>query len=313
MGISALIITNVFILTQRKMLRRLQLFITNHHLLFTDAQARIIEEIGYDEPAVLPPFQKLVIDEAHNIEKNATDYFTHTYSSAQVIKSVDRLTAQHNGNKHLVDMLLSVIPKEYYTVEIAPIFATLVERVGYLEIYLQDFLRGIKVNKLLIYPTMERQFDRAKGLAEDVEEAIGILPCCSLKKLLPILCFQKSMKFIYQTSFHIFQDYNSNKKCFVHSFYLIKIKLMFFGLRVLIKEVFELHISPLSVANKLNQSIYHGLDTIILTSATLDLHDEFTYWGNRIGLPLDFDKPYIRNAYSSPFDYKQKSSIPYGT
>ncbi len=293
-----------FYFNSKKNASKASIIITNHHLLFTDAQARIIEEIGYDEPAVLPPFQKLVIDEAHNIEKNATDYFTHTYSSAQVIKSVDRLTAQHNGNKHLVDMLLSVIPKEYYTVEIAPIFATLVERVGYLEIYLQDFLRGIKVNKLLIYPTMERQFDRAKGLAEDVEEAIGIL-LVALKKIASYPMLPEEYEIYISDLFSHISRLQFQQEVLRTFFLFDKDQIDVFWLESSDKGGVELHISPLSVANKLNQSIYHGLDTIILTSATLDLHDEFTYWGNRIGLPLDFDKPYIRNAYSSPFDYKQ--------
>lgn len=294
-----------FYFNSKKQAAKASIIITNHHLLFTDAQARLIEELGYDETSVLPPFQKLVIDEAHNIEKNATDYFTHTYSSYHVMKSIDKLSSKSsNGNTHLVDMLLKVIPNEYYSVDIAPLFATVVERVGYLEIYLQDFLRGIKVHKLLVYTTMEKQMERAISLSHEVEDALEAL----LIALRKIISYPK-----LPTEYDIYiNDLYSHigrlqfQKEVVHTFFLFdKDRFDVFWMEHLESKEVYLHISPLSVAQKLKQSIFEGLDTVILTSATLDLHDDFAFWGNRIGLPLESDKPYMRLAFSSPFDYKK--------
>lgn len=293
-----------FYFNSKKQAAKASIIITNHHLLFTDAQARIMDQLSYSETSVLPPFQKLVIDEAHNIEKNATDYFTHTYSSYHVMKSIDKLSTKHNGNTHLVDILLKVIPMSFYSVDIAPLFATVVEKVGYLEIYLQDFLRGIKVRKLLVYPSMEGQFERATALAQEVEQALEAL----LIALRKIISYPKlpSEYDIYINDMYSHIGRLQFQKEVIHSFFLFdKDRVDVFWVEHLDNKGVDLHISPLSVAAKLQQSIFQGLDTVILTSATLDLHDEFTFWGSRLGLPLEGDKPYVRAAFSSPFDYKK--------
>ncbi len=292
-----------FYFNSKKQAAKASIIITNHHLLFTDAQARIIDELNYSEPSVLPPFQKLVIDEAHNIEKNATDYFTHTYSSYHVLKSVDKLSTKHSSNTHLVDMLLKVIPREFYSVEMAPLFATVVEKVGYLEIYLQDYLRGIKVKKLLVYPTFVHQFERAIGLASEVEQSLEAL-LIALKKIISYPHFPTEYD-IYINDVYTHIGRLAFQKEVIHSFFLFEAdRVDVFWINHHDTGV-DIHISPLSVATKLQQSIFDGLDTVILTSATLDLHDEFTFWGSRIGLPLESDKPYVRAAFSSPFDYKK--------
>ncbi len=304
MGYKCSYYSECFYFNSKKQATKASIIITNHHLLFTDAQARLLDDLSYSETSVLPPFQKLVIDEAHNIEKNATDYFTHTYSSYHVMKSIDKLSSKSNRNTHLVDILLKVIPTSFYTVDIAPLFATVVEKVGYLEIYLQDFLRGIKVNKLLVYTTMEGQFERAISLSKEVEEALEAL----LIALRKIISYPKlpSEYDLYINDLYSHIGRLQFQKEVIHSFFLFdKDRFDVFWMEHLENKGVDLHISPLSVAQKLKQSIFQGLDTVILTSATLDLHDEFAFWGNRIGLPIDGEKPYVRAAFSSPFDYKQ--------
>ena len=293
-----------FYFNSKKQAAKASIIITNHHLLFTDAQARLIDDVSYRETSVLPPFQKLIIDEAHNIEKNATDYFTHTYSSYHVNKSIDKLSSRSNGGTHLVDMLLKVIPTSFYSVDMAPLFATVVEKVGYVEIYLQDFLRGIKVKKLLVYTNMALQFERAIGLALEAEQALGAL-LIALKKIISYPRLPKEYD-IYINDLYSHISRLQFQKEVLHEFFSFdEERVDVFWMNQLEAKGVDIHISPLSVADKLRASIFQGLDTVILTSATLDLHDEFAFWGNRIGLPLDEGKPYVRSAFSSPFNYKE--------
>ncbi|MBM3803094.1 MAG: DEAD/DEAH box helicase [Acidimicrobiia bacterium] len=50
------------------------LLIVNHHLLFSDVAVR--GDTGrYNEAAILPPYANVILDEAHNVEDVATDYF----------------------------------------------------------------------------------------------------------------------------------------------------------------------------------------------------------------------------------------------
>lgn len=68
-----------------------KIIISNHHLLFTDAQSRFISDVGYEEEMILPPFNRLIIDEAHNIESNATEYFTEVYDSQQLLRQISKI------------------------------------------------------------------------------------------------------------------------------------------------------------------------------------------------------------------------------
>ncbi len=40
---------------------------------------------------ILPPFNRLIIDEAHNIESNATEYFTEVYDSQQLLRQISKI------------------------------------------------------------------------------------------------------------------------------------------------------------------------------------------------------------------------------
>jgi ATP-dependent DNA helicase DinG len=67
-----------------------KVIVSNHHLLFTDP-SRHISDVDYSEEMILPPFNRLIIDEAHNIEANATEYFTDEYSSKEMLRQIHRI------------------------------------------------------------------------------------------------------------------------------------------------------------------------------------------------------------------------------
>ena len=73
-----------FIMRSRKEALDSRILVVNHHLLLADIVMRMEEEIPSDEVAVLPPYDRIIIDEAHNIEKNATSFFTRTYTERSI-------------------------------------------------------------------------------------------------------------------------------------------------------------------------------------------------------------------------------------
>ncbi len=293
-----------FYFSSKKRAAKASIIITNHHLLFTDAQSRLLEDIPYDMPSVLPPFQKLVIDEAHNIEKNATDYFTSTYSSTITNKSLDRLTTRVSGSRHMVDTLVSVIPKEFADFDFAPLFATVSENVGYLELYLVDFFQRIKIQKLLVYTSMKEQFEKAIRLSDNLVESLDAL-LVDLKRVVSYSGFPEEYEFFLKEVFSHISRLTYQRMVLQEFFSFKEGRVDVYWIEMGDNKSIEIHISPLSVADKLRSSIFSGLDSVICTSATLDLHDEFSYWGSRIGLPVDNGKPYITSSFESPFDYKK--------
>jgi ATP-dependent DNA helicase DinG len=62
-----------FFYEARRAASRAQIIVCNHHILMADLVLRL-ETNNYTASAILPPFQRLVIDEAHNLEDTATGY-----------------------------------------------------------------------------------------------------------------------------------------------------------------------------------------------------------------------------------------------
>ncbi len=63
-----------FFYKARRQAAAADLLVVNHHLLFADLAVR--QATGrYHDAAVLPPYSRLILDEAHNVEDIATEYF----------------------------------------------------------------------------------------------------------------------------------------------------------------------------------------------------------------------------------------------
>ncbi|WP_461247594.1 ATP-dependent DNA helicase, partial [Treponema sp. R6D11] len=110
---------NCFIFTLRKEADKAHIIVVNHHLLFADLAARY-QGAGYENAVVLPPFNRLVIDEAHTMENAATSFFSSEFARTGIFRQLGRLIHKKKkskggllvrlcahlppGSKHLKDM-----------------------------------------------------------------------------------------------------------------------------------------------------------------------------------------------------------------
>ncbi len=85
-----------FLAKARKEAAGAGLLVANHHLLFADLALRM-NGFGADATAVLPPFQRIVFDEAHHIEKSATSYFSSEFNRPFLNKLLNRLYRARRG------------------------------------------------------------------------------------------------------------------------------------------------------------------------------------------------------------------------
>ena len=67
-----------------------RILVVNHHLLFADLAARH-EGAGYESAVVLPPYTRVIIDEAHTIESAATSFFSKGWSRQGIGRALSRL------------------------------------------------------------------------------------------------------------------------------------------------------------------------------------------------------------------------------
>lgn len=58
---------------QRRAAHQAHVLVANHHLLFADLAIKLAN--GFERAAVLPPFKRVVLDEAHHVQDIASEYF----------------------------------------------------------------------------------------------------------------------------------------------------------------------------------------------------------------------------------------------
>ncbi|MDC7224977.1 MAG: JAB domain-containing protein, partial [Spirochaetales bacterium] len=79
-----------FVMQARREASAAGILVVNHHLLFADLSLRV-GGFGFDGFAVLPPFQRIIFDEAHNMEKSATSFFSQSFNRFSCGRYLTRL------------------------------------------------------------------------------------------------------------------------------------------------------------------------------------------------------------------------------
>jgi ATP-dependent DNA helicase DinG len=111
---------NCFILSLRKKCADARIIVVNHHLLFADLAARY-EGAGYDNTVVLPPYRRVVIDEAHTVENSATSFFSKSFSRLGLYRQLGRLYRRRGTQRSgLILRLVKLLPASAFSPDITP-------------------------------------------------------------------------------------------------------------------------------------------------------------------------------------------------
>ncbi len=88
------------------------ILITNHHVLFADLALRDSSE-NYHSAALLPPYRRIIIDEAHNIEDAVSGFLSRRFSRRGLLKTLSSLWKQNRQNKvtGLLQSILKILQK----------------------------------------------------------------------------------------------------------------------------------------------------------------------------------------------------------
>ncbi len=102
-----------FLFQARKTIAKADVLVVNHHMLFSDLALK--RELGrFDSLAVLPPYQRVILDEAHSIEDSATEFFGNEVSLLGVLSSLGRLyrleRQAERGLIHFLKMKIMGLP-----------------------------------------------------------------------------------------------------------------------------------------------------------------------------------------------------------
>ncbi len=255
-----------FLNSLRRRAAKSRIIIVNHHLFFADL---MVKEEGFGE--IIPRYQMLVFDEAHNIEEIATSYFGVSLSTNQLVEFVIdaekqtkdyRQTDKKNLRRHL-DLIKTGTEhlREFFnesddkgrlnaeTLDMISMGPAHDIRQGLKHIYKKTGFKALKNNSPQAYVARAGELD---------------------------LCLEKIL------SFHDpnwLNWYEKRKKGVV------------------------LYASPLDISQSMEDLLYQKVKTIVFTSATLSTNGNFDYLRSRLGLSEDVGT----GIYPSHFDFKKQT------
>jgi len=289
------------------------IIVCNHHLLFVDSHARFEQDIDYGKDAVLPSFSHLIIDEAHNVERHATDLFTESFSSYSLMRQIgyiyDHKAVKGAGYGRMIDDLLEFSIHRALYDKIVEAYDVLRTHVDTLNMMTLGILDLNKIAHLLLTNASSQKIIKEIGeVANNViikgRDFVSLLSdfVTSIKskdEFVRSKCDDMSVHIERVSSqIELFASFVESKDRKADIYYLdterhAKIRYVTFNK------------APLEVSEILSKALFEKVNSVICTSATLDLNDDFSYWSSQVGLPLK-NKGFLKKVYLSPFDYKNR-------
>ena len=292
-----------FVIKSRKEATGASIIVVNHHLLFSDMEARM--EDDFNGTSILPNYSRVIFDEAHNLENAATSYFSQSVNKGYILK------VMHQIYRRVKDRIFGIYRFWSYYTEQKTKLESIPQQIAVIISRTDDLEKVIQANVLINdnSPVLDMRSDTIN--ASDIYEAVGNLRN-EVNDLFNIITEiheelskmpdkeVKNDKRMYETSIvknklsgiiGMLNDFIANQETCIN--YIEK------G-----KKYSSLFIAPLSVSETLREIIFNKLSNVVLVSATLSVNKSFEFYATRIGLH-DVDRPVARFIFDSPFEYKK--------
>ncbi len=331
---------NCFFYKARRQAAKADILVVNHALLLSDLALRQ-QTSNYSATAVLPPFERVILDEAHHLEDVATSYFSSQLTRFSFSRVLNRLRHPRKINQgllpRLLDQLSQALPDtldELYRDLHGEIETLLVKRQQLFDRAL-DELQSIaeELPAALGQPVSEKselkhrvlpdfmQTEIWQRLCERVErlrlgcrELIdGIAGLLRATEALPDLVADKvnptlvDLRGIAGRLDGIAADLGSFQAVAANSCVWIEVREGRIGRKKgLITSLCQ---APLEVAESLNQALYQRFQSLVMTSATLTVAGAFGYFHSRVGLDRVEPQRLVELLLDSPFDYQQQALV----
>ncbi len=267
--------SDCFFYRARKKLDHAQIIVANHHIVLSHS---IMENAE-----ILPEFGVLIIDEAHNLEKNATSYYTQTISSSDVLNVFDMLYSVKKSKEY--GLLVNFDEEELKN----NIFNTKLK----LNEMFDQFMKSLKKEEIIVDErNLEEFFNFFNSL-------VGVL---NGTQIVLKLFFSKldeteavDFKAIYNTLGVFVETFKSFEK--------VERKGDVYWIKKFKKTV-HFNITPVSVRDALKMHLLDKLESTVFTSATLSVNGDFEFFKRLIGID-----DAIEFIAKSNFDYEKNSRL----
>ena len=287
------------------------IIVVNHHLLFADIESRM-NGGGYEDTAVLPPYKRIVFDEAHGIEDSATSFFSESITRFKLMKQVNLLYRQKRAG--IAGFAVATAPlsnSDSLLDKIPSCVNEIKENFLNLELFTQEAM-GNEYSVRIFAATAPR-FDRVFAAMQKLKDSIGGLTGTVRELIDGIDEDDRDVPSVWEcktvlrrldsfvTLCKNFCEWNEHDDS-VSWIQLVRLPPKKSGDEPLVFPQFTQ--TPLDIAHMMNSGVFEPMSSVVCTSATLRTGDNFSYWMRRTGLSFVEDERLLSGAFESPFPYK---------
>ena len=297
------------------------ILISNHHVFFADLNVRA--ETDFDsEYLILPRYDMVIFDEAHNIESVARSYFSVEVSKISFTRLLNRIYQRKNKRKKEKSALIrvedTIDEKDLEdSQQYIDLLNTLKEEISILQNigdeYFDEIRKIYETNTESPIKKSLNNFEMTKSrFLENLREKKDIFQSKLTDFLNLMISFNnvideekdKNPEVInFNNHLKIFKAYIDSFK-FINSFeddnYIYWLDINSKRTNVVLTA------TPLNIAKKLSSVLFDNLDRLVFASATIVVNGNFGYFKKSLGLD---EEDCIEAIIKSPFNYDEQMSV----
>jgi ATP-dependent DNA helicase DinG len=294
-----------FVFSLRKEAADARVLVVNHHLLFADLAARR-EGAGYDHTVVLPPYGRVIIDEAHTMEGAASSFFSKRMGRPGLLRQLGRLYRRRRGRQTGLLLRLDALVLGEGLDDAA-------EAVGKVHSAAEE------LDEAGLSCCGNGGVFRLSAAAGETIAALLFPPLGKLRKALASLgtLIRSMLEGIAEDNPVAWEIKSVLRR--LDAAAAVCASFMEYGERN--AEVMwiercgknpdspspggwaEFTVTPIDVAPSLKEALFEPNRTVICVSATLTVAGSFNYWSSRTGIDLSARKERYTGCFPSPFPY----------
>ena len=312
----------------RKNIADAMLLIVNHHMFFADLAIR--NQTGfYTNYSILPNYDIVVFDEAHNIEDTARNYFTFETSKisfGRLMGNIYNRRVVNSSNGGAIVRLMTYLNESLSSEEYEKVDELKEDVIAELNMF---YDKGIDIFDKLIYLFSENNDNREikikidkqkmrnnKAFREVMEinsqfkESYGNLVIRINKFLNTVSNYNLEDKegFLFE-----FSRYYERLKQYYKKFeFILEGKeegYVYWANVTTVRPNVKLYATPFDISDELNDNLFTKMDRMIFTSATLAVDNKFDYYKKSIGLMKENRRKIDERIVKSPFDYEKQMKV----
>lgn len=297
------------------------ILISNHHVFFADLNVRA--ETDFDsEYLILPRYDMVIFDEAHNVESVARSYFSVEVSKISFTRLLNRIYQKKNKRKKEKSALIRVEDtidekdledgQQYiYLLNTLKEEISILQNIG--DEYFDEIRKIYETNTEAPIKKSLNNFEMTKSrFLENLREKKDIFQSKLADFLNLMMSFNnvidgekdKNPEVInFNNHLKMFKAYIDSFK-FINSFeddnYIYWLDINSKRTNVILTA------TPLNIAQKLSTVLFDNLDRLVFASATIVVNRNFDYFKKSLGLD---EEDCIEAIIKSPFDYDEQMSV----